>query len=73
MKVVQKITLRYIWRYFVSSNGKSSDLIALVFHYFATHSRRNECSILSWSGILDSIWMEVHFVCYQPSYHKYIL
>lgn len=71
MKVVQKISLRYIWKFFVSSNRKSSDLIALVSHYFATHSRRNGWSILSRSGILDSIWMEVHFVCYhQPSYHN---
>jgi len=40
MKVVQKISLRYIWRFFVSSNRESSDLIALVSHYCATFSRR---------------------------------
>jgi len=36
MKVLHKITLLYIWRFFVSSNGKSSDLTAMVSHYFAT-------------------------------------
>jgi len=71
MKVVQKISLRYIWRFFVSSNRESSDLIALVSHYCATFSRRKWCSFFSWSRLSDSILIEVHFMCHQPSFHNF--